>query len=81
MTFAPSAKAFVARVFSDPGVEVVPLTPEIAFDSCELPGNYHHDPADRFLLATARALNVPIVTRDHDMAAYAKAGHVKLIWC
>jgi PIN domain nuclease of toxin-antitoxin system len=81
MQFAPSAKAFVDRVFADPGIEIVPLTPEIAFEACYLPGDYHRDPADRFLLATARALNVPIVTRDEDMAAYAKAGHVKLIWC
>lgn len=81
MQFAPSAKGFVDRVFAAPGVEIVPLTPEIAFESCYLPGNYHQDPADRFLLATARALNVPIVTRDEDMEAYAKAGHVKLIRC
>jgi PIN domain nuclease of toxin-antitoxin system len=81
MQFLPSARAFVERVFGEAGVEVVPLTQEVAFESCYLPGAYHQDPADRFLLATARALNVPIVTRDADMAAYAKAGHVKLIWC
>ena len=81
MQFAPSAKAFVDRVFADQGVEIAPFTPEIAFESCCLPGDYHQDPADRFLLATARALNVPIVTRDEDMEAYAKAGHVKLIAC
>lgn len=81
MQFAPSARGFVDRVFADPGVQVAPLTPEIALESCSLPGTYHQDPCDRFLLATARALNVPIVTRDEHMAAYAQAGHVKLIWC
>ena len=81
MAFAPNAKDFLDRVFAEPGVEVAPLTPDIAFGSCNLPGTYHQDPSDRFLLATARALNVPIVTRDEDMAAYAEAGHVKLIWC
>lgn len=81
MHFTPSAKAFVDRVFSDPVVHVVSLTPEIGFESCYLPGDFHQDPADRFLVATARALGVPIVTRDEDMQAYAKAGHLKLITC
>lgn len=81
MQFAPDASTFVARVFAEPAVQVVGLTPEIAFASCYLPGSFHQDPADRFLIATARALNVPIVTRDEEIEAYAKAGHVKLIRC
>jgi PIN domain nuclease of toxin-antitoxin system len=81
LQFTPSAKGFVDRLFADPVVQVVPLTPEIAFDSCNLPGDFHQDLADRFLVATARALGVPIVTRDEDMQAYAKAGHVRLITC
>ena len=70
-----------ARVMSEPGAEEAPLTFEIAFGSTRLPGEFHRDPADRFLVATARALNVPIVTRDKEIEAYAKAGHVKLIRC
>jgi PIN domain nuclease of toxin-antitoxin system len=81
MQFTPSVQKFVERVFGEAGVELVPLTPEIAFESCYLPGDFHQDPADRFLIATARALGVPIVTRDEEMKAYATAGHVKLILC
>lgn len=69
------------RIMSEPGAAEAPLTPEIAFASTRLPGEFHRDPADRFLVATARALNVPIVTRDKEIEAYARAGHVKLIRC
>ena len=73
--------AWLARVMSEPGAEEAPLTFEIAFASTRLPGEFHRDPADRFLVATARALNVPIITRDREIEAYAKAGHVKFIKC
>jgi len=70
-----------ARVMSEPGATEAPFTHEIAMASTRLPGDFHRDPADRFLVATARVLDVPIVTRDEEMVAYAKAGHVKLIKC
>lgn len=73
--------AWFARVMSEPGAADAPLTLEIAFASTRLPGEFHRDPADRFLVATARALGVPIVTRDKEIDAYAKAGHVKVIRC
>lgn len=73
--------AWFARVVSEPGATEVAFTYEIAVESTRLPGDFHRDPADRFLVATARALDVPIVTRDEHMEAYAKAGHVKLIVC
>ena len=46
-----------------------------------LPGDCHRDPADRLLIATARYLNIPIVTRDSGIAAYAAQGLVGLIRC
>jgi PIN domain nuclease of toxin-antitoxin system len=41
----------------------------------------HSDPADRLLVATARALGVPIVTRDRRILNYAKAGFVDAVPC
>jgi PIN domain nuclease of toxin-antitoxin system len=46
-----------------------------------LPPPIHKDPADRLLIATARSLNVPIVTRDRFILDYAEAGHVDAIVC
>lgn len=53
----------------------------IALASTTLPGNFHKDPADRFLVATARAQDFTLMTRDRKILAYAEAGHVKAIAC
>ena len=75
------AGAWFSRVLREPGALLAPFTPEIALQSTRLPGAFHRDPADRFLVATARALNIAIITRDENIEAYAKAGHVKMIAC
>ena len=58
-----------------------PLTSAIALATAELPNPLHDDPADRLLIATARDLDVPLVTRDARILAYAAAGHVRAIAC
>ena len=70
-------QAFMAR----PGVKDVPLTAAIALASAFLPDLDHRDPADRFLIATARTLAVPIVTRDRFILDYGRRGHVQCIPC
>jgi PIN domain nuclease of toxin-antitoxin system len=62
-------------------VRLTPLTPEIAIECSFLPPPLHSDPADRLLVATARALDVPIVTRDERILGYAEAGFVRAIGC
>lgn len=47
------------------------LTPEIAVDAGQLQ-DFHGDPADRMLAASASAANVPLVTKDRRMRAWAK---------
>ena len=37
-----------------PGIQVVELTAEIAIESTRLPGEFHRDPADQIIVATAR---------------------------
>ncbi len=53
-----------------PGVRVQHLTPEIIVDSTALPGDFHRDPADQLIVATARTLGVPVVTSDRKIVAY-----------
>ena len=55
------------------------LEPEIAVESCFLPGEFHNDPADRFLVATARLKNAALVTRDQRIIEYGNQGHVKVL--
>jgi PIN domain nuclease of toxin-antitoxin system len=57
------------------------LTPEILVSSCYLPGVLHRDPMDRILIATARVLDLTIVTSDRAILAYGAAGHVKTLEC
>lgn len=47
-----------------PGVELIPLTPEIAVSAYQLPASFHADPADRLIVATAIRHSCPLVTSD-----------------
>lgn len=79
--FLPEPQGWFARAAAGPGVRVTALTPFIAIASAFLPGDLHQDPGDRLLAATARALGVPLVTRDRALLAYAEAGHIEAIAC
>lgn len=69
------------QAFSAPGVLIAELTPEIAVRSTALPGSPPNDPADRILIATARLLGMPIVTRDKQIRGYGSAGYVAVLEC
>ncbi len=45
-------------------VRVLPVTPAIATEVARLPDTFHCDPADRLIVASCRALGLPLVTRD-----------------
>lgn len=47
-----------------PGIRLVDLTPEIAIEATRLPQPFHRDPADQFLVATARILEARLITLD-----------------
>jgi PIN domain nuclease of toxin-antitoxin system len=57
------------------------LTPDILVESSFLPTPVHRDPADRIIIATARALDLTIVTRDRLILDYAAQGHVRALAC
>lgn len=81
LTSPLSPKVWFERFAARPEVEVVPVTSDILIDSCFLPGDIHRDPADRVLIAMARALDLTIVTRDRDILAYSARGHVRTLAC
>ena len=45
-------------------VQLVPITPAIAAEMASLPETFHRDPADRLIVATARVLNLPLLSHD-----------------
>lgn len=81
LQFLPDPKAWFARFMAGPGIREVALTPDIAIDASDLPGDLHADPGDRLIVATARHLGVPIVTRDSKIIDYAKSGFVEVVPC
>lgn len=68
---------WVAHTEAAEFVEFVPVTNHLALRSVSLPGSLHADPADRLIVATARYLGMPLVTRDHKLHAYS---HVETVW-
>ena len=59
------------------GLRVIELSPEIAVDSCDLPGKFHSDPADQIIVATARIHHLILLTKDRKILGYP---HVNAIW-
>ena len=47
----------------EPPVTLAPLTAEISITSCRLP-DFHGDPSDRIIVATAIVLGIPLITAD-----------------
>src|SRR5690349_12406165 len=58
-------------------LKFVPVDNDIAIKSVELPGEFHKDPADRIIVATARKFAAALVTADEKIRAYP---HVRTIW-
>jgi PIN domain nuclease of toxin-antitoxin system len=61
------------------GTVVEPLTPRVAAESCQLPGSFHRDPADRIIVATSRLTRAALMTRDRSILDYAVGGHLNTI--
>jgi PIN domain nuclease of toxin-antitoxin system len=70
---------WVRQALATPGLALAALTPEIAIESSRLPGQFHGDPADRLLVATARIEGVRLMTKDDRLLEYGRHGFVKVI--
>lgn len=73
--------ALFGEVVVTEGIRVEALSPEVLIRSSFLPGVLHSDPADRILIATARSLDLVLVTRDRAILDYAEQGHVQALAC
>jgi PIN domain nuclease of toxin-antitoxin system len=56
---------------SQEGIMLISITPEIAVEAQTLPGDFHKDPADRIIVATARVSDIPVVTVDKKILDYS----------
>jgi PIN domain nuclease of toxin-antitoxin system len=60
-----------------PGLEVLPLTVEVAIGSEQLPESFPKDPADRLIVATARLHGLTLITANEAIRAHAE---VPTLW-
>lgn len=70
---------WIQESLSAPYIQLATLSPEIAVESCQLPGEFHGDPADRMIVATSRVLNTPLLTMDDRILSYANNGHLECV--
>lgn len=68
-------REFFADLFSNPAYQPHDLTPAQVFDADEL--RFTRDPFDGLIVAAARDLGLPLVTRD---GAIRESGSVRAIW-
>ena len=64
-----------------PGVSLAAMPPRVLIASVQLPGTPPNDPADRVIIATARAYNMSVVTRDLKILDYGRSGNVRVFAC
>jgi PIN domain nuclease of toxin-antitoxin system len=79
ITLGAPCEKWIENALKLPGLRLIGLDPEIAIASTRLPGEFHPDPADRILVATARALNATLATADERIIGYGRAGYLKIL--
>lgn len=71
---------WVGLALARPEIRLVGLTrPDTVIDAVNLPGEMHGDPADRFLVATARNRRATLATHDERILSYGESGHVRVL--
>ena len=70
LTLAGRLEAWISESLNALLAETIPLTHEIAIAAYNLPGEFHRDPADRMLAATAIVHDLTFMTADERILAY-----------
>ena len=70
-------EVWIDLALQHPKVKLLPLTPAIAVLSTQLPGDFHGDPADRFIVATSLIQQAPLISKDRKIQSW---GYVEVIW-
>jgi PIN domain nuclease of toxin-antitoxin system len=71
------AQDWLAMAMEHAAWRTIPIDGASALESVNLPGDFHNDPADRFIVAAARLLNLSVVTADRAILKYASSGYVR----
>lgn len=71
------ALTWIKSALEIPTLQCIDISPEIAYHSTTLPGDFHKDPVDQLLVSTARIHEATIITSDKSIKKYR---HVKSLW-
>jgi PIN domain nuclease of toxin-antitoxin system len=72
-------RTWIQRAVALTGIHLVPITAEIACTCAEFPADFHGDPADRLIAATARAEGFTLLTHDDRLLTLARMGYFKAV--
>jgi len=70
-------EGWLREASSAPGVEVLPLTVEVAIESERFPDSFPPDPADRLIAATARLHGLTLLTADTNLR---RRSELRTLW-
>jgi len=65
---------WIIKATRSPFINLLPLSIDVSLESTMLPGDFHRDPADQIIVATARCFDLTLLTADQKIINYA---HVK----
>ena len=72
-------KIFLKSIVDIDGLTVVDISPDIAAESTILADNFHGDPADRIISATAVTTGAMLLTRDSQVLSWADLGNIRVL--
>lgn len=78
LAFSITIEELIDNILSIPGINLVDLSVSILISSCNLPHFDHKDPADRFIIASARNLHAYLISADQKILDYASLGYVNI---
>ncbi len=70
--FTDPLDVWLEEIERHPLIEVLPLTARIAAESVRLGRDFHNDPADQMIVATARLHALPLMTADERIRRWGK---------
>ena len=74
--FSIPVLSWIRQALLEKDVRIADLSPEVAVESTRLQ-DFHRDPADQIIVATARVLGMPLVSSDQKIRSYSG---VECIW-
>lgn len=77
IAFGMDVVDWIELALARPKVTLLSLDPKTAVMSTRLPGEFHGDPADRIIVATALNHHAKLVTKDRRITEW---GYVPVIW-